>query len=246
MALKISAGVLRKSSTQVSSLPAHVRFKPVSVCTACKPASVRLSVLSRRFTPWVELLGLAVAQRAGEALDGVVGPGVAVVVHQILVERHGVATQAQLGLNEGAVGEFGGRQGSLFVHKRTDARDRASASCQMACFFRSCTWHRHRALACARRRSHWPAFDADQGMRVRPAQPQSHVGRTNMKPFFNCHARRIAPFMATPVRAFALAFKMANACHLKTPCKHAHSAAPVASAPRRFDELHVPVIGPLL
>ncbi len=55
----------------------------------------------------LHLLGLAVAQLAHEALDRVVGPGEAVLIHQILVDGHGIATQSKLGLDEGAVGLAG-------------------------------------------------------------------------------------------------------------------------------------------
>jgi hypothetical protein len=66
-------------------------------------AVVDLHLLARQEGQTVELLGLAVAQLARKALDGVVGAGIAVKIHQVLVDGHGVAAQAQLGLDEGAV-----------------------------------------------------------------------------------------------------------------------------------------------
>jgi len=71
-------------------------------------AVVDLHLFARHEGQAVELLGLAVAQLVGEALDGVVGADVAVQIHQVLVNGHGVATQPKLGLDEGAVG-FAGR-----------------------------------------------------------------------------------------------------------------------------------------
>src|ERR1700730_9243709 len=56
----------------------------------------------------VELFGLALAQPAGKALDAVVSAGEPVLIDQILVDRHEVALEPQLGLDEGAVGLAGG------------------------------------------------------------------------------------------------------------------------------------------
>jgi len=51
----------------------------------------------------IEWLGLLVAQLGREAFDAVVGAIEAVQVHQVLVDGGGVAAQAQLGVDEGAV-----------------------------------------------------------------------------------------------------------------------------------------------
>ena len=81
----------------------HARERPLAV--------VDLHLLAGQEGQAVELLGLAVAQLVGEALDRVVGAGVAVQIHQVLVDGHGVAAQAKLGLDEGAVGLAGRRRG---------------------------------------------------------------------------------------------------------------------------------------
>jgi hypothetical protein len=74
-------------------------------------AVVDLHLLGRREAQAVELLGLAHPYAGHEALDGVVAAGKAVGVDEILVDGRGVAAQAQLGFDEGAVGfAQGGRR----------------------------------------------------------------------------------------------------------------------------------------
>jgi hypothetical protein len=52
----------------------------------------------------VELFGRFVAQRGAETFDAVVGSLESMLVDQVLVDGHGVTTQAQLGIDEGAMG----------------------------------------------------------------------------------------------------------------------------------------------
>jgi hypothetical protein len=74
-------------------------------------AVVHLHLLAGGKAQAVELLGLLVAKLRAEAFDGVVRAVKAVLVHQVLVDGRGVAAQAQLGVDEDAMGvAFGQRQ----------------------------------------------------------------------------------------------------------------------------------------
>src|SRR5450755_3765057 len=68
---------------------------------------VDLRLLARGELKAVELFGLALAQPASKALDAVVCAGEAMLIDQVLVDRHEVALEPQLGLDEGAVGLAG-------------------------------------------------------------------------------------------------------------------------------------------
>jgi len=75
----------------VDVLARHARERPFAV--------VDLHLLAGQERQSVELLGLALAQLAHEPFDRVVRPSKAVLVDQVLVNRHGVASQAQLRLD---------------------------------------------------------------------------------------------------------------------------------------------------
>ncbi len=67
-------------------------------------AEVHLHLFAGQEAQAVELFGLSHTDADHEALDGVVAPGKAVGINQVLVNGRGVAAQAQLGFDEGAVG----------------------------------------------------------------------------------------------------------------------------------------------
>ncbi|KLN52038.1 hypothetical protein VPARA_68490 [Variovorax paradoxus] len=72
---------------------------------------VDLHLLAGRKAQTIKLLGLLVAKLGAEPFDRVVGAVKAVQVDQVLVDGGGVAAQAQLGVDEGAVGfALGGGQ----------------------------------------------------------------------------------------------------------------------------------------
>ena len=79
-------------------------------------AVVHLHLLAGQKAQAVELLGLLVPEPRTETLDRVVLAGKAVLVDQVLVDRRGVALQAQLHLDELAMGfaQRGGRR----IHRR--------------------------------------------------------------------------------------------------------------------------------
>ena len=80
----------------------------------CALAVVDLHLLAGRKLQAVELFGLAVTQLGGKSLNGVVGAREAKLIDQVLVDGHGVAFEAQLGLDVVPVGLADGGAGQRF------------------------------------------------------------------------------------------------------------------------------------